>query len=235
MDLFFLKFGTIHTQYIKDSPDHLRDWMCVRAEWETAPLRLRPLSPPHTFMTILCIKKSHSNIFINMPEMGGFIHTYKEYLQNLRGILDMALHHTCMRVQSNAARSRSTWPLPEHKSQHLCTLYQLTAHLWSPARPRSPREVLWPVKTRVGHMNVLKLFVQSNWTAQCGTNSHRMPRLWASRHNHTRQHWAMWRAQDAGPTGCPMSRLGKLEFTGLHCMVLHLQTFLDCNTRQRWM
>lgn len=107
--------------------------MFVRAEWETASLRLSSFSP-HLHLWQDYVLKVQSNIFINMFEMEDS-YILKEYTEDLRVILDIALHHACMQVSCiQTMQHKPGPPGPEHQicglsepeSHHLYTLYKLT-------------------------------------------------------------------------------------------------------------
>lgn len=96
-----------------------------------------------------------------MPEMEDSL-TLNEHTEDFRGILDIALHHTCMQESRiRALQHEPTGPdhqicgLSEPESQHLDTLYPLAR--CAPAIPCTttpPAGSYDPAMTRGGNMNV---------------------------------------------------------------------------------
>lgn len=84
---------------------------------------------------------------------------------------------------NTAAWTNWTWPpdlWPVWAPPSLSTFIHFTDPArCSPVISCTPRN-LWPVTTRDGNMNVLKLFIQSNWTAQNLTFSHPIASLRSS-------------------------------------------------------
>lgn len=204
------------------------------------------------------VLKIQSNIFIVMPEMED-PHTLIEHPEDFRGVLDIALHHSCMQESCiQTLQHEPTGPdhqicgLSEPKSQHLYTLYLLSRcspviilqHIHSACR------TLRPVTTRDGNMNVWSYLYRVTGQLRI---LHFLTWCLIAELCHTtwlggtyRRRGAMWRMHDAVLTGCSTSR--SIAWThGLRCHFeprerarrdtpepmhgLAFTNFQDCNTR----
>lgn len=134
------------------------------------------------------VLKIQSNIFIIMSEMEDS-YTWKEQRNTWRCIAS----HICMQeshIQTPqhepTGPDHQTCGLSEPEPQHLYTL-----HLWYPAHPHS-LQVVTTCHDKGREHECLKLFIQSNWTAQNLTFSHLMPHCGA-----LSRHAVGWQAQAA--------------------------------------
>lgn len=168
-------------------------------------------------------------------------YTLKEYPEDLRGILDIALHHACWSHPSRPCSmnqldltTRSVACLSPSLSTFIHFTQTPAFHLWYPAHPHRLQEVM-TCRDKGREHECLKLFIQSNWTAQNRAFSHPMPHCGAlSRHTPGRPARAAlsnvanaWRSLDRLLNEPLDSRRDTPE--PMHGLAL--TNFLDCNTR----
>lgn len=164
--------------------DHLKDWMFIRAEWETASLRLSSLSPTLHFLQN-DVFKSQSNIFIiclrwrssDSYTLKVSHRTLKDYLALCCITLAWTPHKYCnMKQVLLNLKNRSVACLSPSLSTfiHFTSGPNLsTVDLWFPVRPH------W-LQDQTGTWMFVVIY--SKWLAQNLIFSHLMPHCRALSH-----------------------------------------------------